>query len=251
MNKMKDWFKNIIESKQSGLYGTIMFHLILVVILLSMKLHSIQRIIELELEYKESNTEELLKEEQLKEEREEIRKKSAESEVQEMLRSLVSNENADRNNRRTSATQDLEQYIEETLNEINGHKGSDLYKAQRDNNFKRDSLQHISDKLEQELDSLKSTFYQDGSSVSYKLGNRYARKLPIPVFKCENGGKIVVDIQVNPNGRVVKATVNPASDPDEQLQETAVDAALRALFNAKGDAPALEYGTITYNFVKQ
>jgi TonB family protein len=175
----------------------------------------------------------------------------AESEVQEMLRSLVSNENADRNNRRTSATQDLEQYIEETLNEINGHKGSDLYKAQRDNNFKRDSLQHISDKLEQELDSLKSTFYQDGSSVSYKLGNRYARKLPIPVFKCENGGKIVVDIQVNPNGRVVKATVNPASDPDEQLQETAVDAALRALFNAKGDAPALEYGTITYNFVKQ
>ena len=75
MNKMKDWFKNIIESKQSGLYGTILFHLILVVILLSMKLHSIQRIIELELEYKESNTEELLKEEQLKEEREEIRKK--------------------------------------------------------------------------------------------------------------------------------------------------------------------------------
>ena len=62
---------------------------------------------------------------------------------------------------------------------------------------------------------------------------------------------MIIDIQVNPSGRVVKATVNAQSDPDEQLQETAVDAALRAIFNTKSDAPAIEHGTITYNFVKQ
>lgn len=248
---MKRFIKNITEGKHSGIYGTVLVHLILLVIILSMKLNSIQQIIELELEYMQTTEEELqelLKEEQR---REEIRERSADEEVAEMLRSLVSNENADPQNQRTAESSDLEQYIEETLNEINGHRGSDLYKAQRDQNFKRDSLQHISDRLENELDSLKSTFYQAGSSVSYKLGKRYARRLPIPVFKCENGGTVVIDIQVNPSGRVVKATVNEKSDPDEQLQETAVDAALRAIFNSKSDAPAIEHGTITYNFVKQ
>ena len=216
-----------------------------------MKLNSIQQIIELELEYMQSTQEELQELIEEEQRREEIRAKSADEEVAQMLRSLVSNENADPTNQRTAESSDLEQYIEETLNEINGHRGSDLYKAQRDQNFKRDSLQHISDRLENELDSLKSTFYQAGSSVSYKLGKRYARRLPIPVFKCENGGKVIIDIQVNPSGRVVKATVNAQSDPDEQLQETAVDAALRAIFNTNSDAPAIEHGTITYNFVKQ
>ncbi len=216
-----------------------------------MKLNSIQQIIELELEYMQSTKEELqelLEEEQR---REKIRAKSTDEEVAQMLRSLASNENANPKNQRTTESSDLEQYIEETLNEINGHRGSDLYKAQRDQNFKRDSLQHISDRLENELDSLKSTFYQAGSSVSYKLGKRYARRLPIPVFKCENGGTVIIDIQVNQAGRVVKATVNGASDPDEQLQETAVSAALRAIFNTQSNAPAIEHGTITYNFVKQ
>lgn len=248
---MRNFIKHITEGKHSGLYGTILVHLILLVIVLSMKLNSIQQIIELELEYMQAPQEEL--QEMLKEEqhRKELREKSADEEVAAMLRSLVSNENADPSNQRTAESSDIEQYIEKTLNEINGHKGSDLYKAQRDQNFKQDSLQHISDRLENELDSLKSTFYQAGSSVSYKLGKRYARKLPIPVFKCENGGMVIIDIQVNPSGRVVKATVNTKSDPDVQLQETAVDAALRAIFNSKGDAPAIEYGTITYNFIKQ
>lgn len=248
---MKNYFRQIFKEHKQGIYGTILFHLILIVALLSMKLHNIQQIMELELEYQEADTKQVIEQIQEEQRREELRQKSADAEVEEMLRSMVSNENADRNNQRTEQSNAIERYIEEAISEINGHQGSDLYKAQRDKNFSQDSLQHLSDQLESELDSLKSTFYQAGSSVSYKLGKRYARKLPIPVFKCENGGKVVVDIEVNRNGRVIKATANSESDPDEQLRETAVDAALRSIFNAKSDAPEIERGTITYNFVKQ
>ena len=68
-------------------------------------------------------------------------------------------------------------------------------------------MQNDRDKREQELDSLKSTFYAGESSVSYNLKDRYARFLPIPVFKCEYGGKVVVEILVNPKGVVQKAKI--------------------------------------------
>ena len=87
------------------------------------------------------------------------------------------------------------------------HLNSGRYKAQRDKNYQKDSLQNDRDKREQELDSLKSTFYAGESSVSYNLKDRYARFLPIPVFKCEYGGKVVVEILVNPKGVVQKAKI--------------------------------------------
>lgn len=105
---------------------------------------------------------------------------------------------------------------------------------------------------EQELDSLKSTFYSGESSVSYNLKGRYARILPIPVFKCESGGRVVVEVIVNPRGVVIKADViKGQSAPDERLWRVAEDAANRSRFNDKADAPAQQKGTITYNFVKQ
>ena len=76
--------------------------------------------------------------------------------------------------------------------------------------------------------------------------------LPIPVFKCEYGGKVVVEILVNPKGVVQKAKIlEDQSQSDDSLWRVAADAAKRSRFNEKPDAPALQKGTITYNFVKQ
>ena len=113
-------------------------------------------------------------------------------------------------------------------------------------------MQYDRDKKEQLLDSLKSTFYSGKSSVSYNLPERYARFLPIPVFKCEFGGRVVVKIVVDRKGRVQRAeVVATESQQDDCLHDVAVDAALRSRFNEKPGAPALQTGTITYNFVKQ
>ncbi|MEI3153768.1 MAG: energy transducer TonB [Odoribacter sp.] len=88
--------------------------------------------------------------------------------------------------------------------------------------------------------------------MSYNLKDRYARFLPIPVFKCEYGGRVVVEITVNPRGIVQKAVVlESQSQADDCLWRVAVDAAERSRFNEKPNAPAQQKGTITYNFVKQ
>ena len=100
------------------------------------------------------------------------------------------------------------------------------------------------------LDSLQSTVYVGKSSVSYNIKGRYKTYLPIPVYKCEFGGKVVVAVVVNRQGRVIKAEIVDAeSNKDDTLREA--DAALKSEFNADEKAPERQSGTITYNFVKQ
>lgn len=41
-----------------------------------------------------------------------------------------------------------------------------------------------------------------GDVMSYSLAGRRARSLPMPAYKCEQGGVVVVDIGVNGAGRV-------------------------------------------------
>ncbi len=242
--------REIWDEHRYGILCTISFYLIVAIILMSIKINRIQSILELELEYMPLTEEEIAEQLLAEAEREALRKKSSDEEVEKMLRSITVNENADRE--KSSSDADLERYIEETISQIDGHKGHDLYKATRDENFSEDSLRNLRDKLEDELDALESTFYAEGGSVTYSLGNRYKRYLPIPIFKCENGGEITVNIGVNQKGKVVRATISEEnSDPDPQLRETAVDAALRSTFNEKGDGPEIETGTITYHFVKQ
>ena len=67
--------------------------------------------------------------------------------------------------------------------------------------------------------------------MAYDLEGRYAEFMPIPVFKCEFGGKVVVEIKVSRKGGVESAKVIDAfSDKDDCLRETAVRAALRSRF---------------------
>ena len=70
-----------------------------------------------------------------------------------------------------------------------------------------DSLAYERTRRERELDSLRSTVYAGRSSVTYRLEGRHKVVLPIPVFKCEFGGRVVVAVTVNREGRVTRAEV--------------------------------------------
>lgn len=101
-------------------------------------------------------------------------------------------------------------------------------------------------------DSIKNTIYAGESNIVYYLENRYHVSLPIPVYLAKGGGKIIVDIVVDRNGRVTQAT--PRTDrsiQDEQIMFYARAAALKTLFNADPSAPAAQRGTIHYTFVAQ
>ncbi|MDR1756601.1 MAG: energy transducer TonB [Culturomica sp.] len=240
--------RRFYREHSTGLLGTVIFHLLLLIFLLSAGISRLQERNETELEFAVPVPEVAEKMQEERTQREELRQKTSSEEVQRMLRSIAVNENARSNNRDSR----VQEYIDEVTKELEAGNAAGRYAARTDQNYRKDSLQHNRDRQERLLDSLKSTFYSGESSVSYNLPDRYARVLPIPVFKCEFGGKVVVVIQVDRKGQVQKAAAVPEeSAPDECLLEVAVDAALRSVFNEKPNTAPLQAGTITYNFVKQ
>lgn len=104
----------------------------------------------------------------------------------------------------------------------------------------------------QDRDSIKNTVYSGKSNIHYYLENRFHVRLPIPVFLAKSGGLITIDIQVDRNGRVVKAEARPANTiSDPMLPVYATQAAERTVFNSDSKAPSIQKGTITYRFVAQ
>lgn len=101
-------------------------------------------------------------------------------------------------------------------------------------------------------DSIKNVIYTGESNIVYYLENRYHLSLPIPVYLAQGGGKIIVDIVVNRNGKVIQATARKnQSIRDEQIFLYAQVAASRTIFNTDFAAPAQQKGTIEYNFIAQ
>ncbi|MEM5563673.1 hypothetical protein WNY78_01085 [Psychroserpens sp. AS72] len=85
------------------------------------------------------------------------------------------------------------------------------------------------------------------SSVSFSLKNRQKVKLPPPVYLCETGGKIVVNITVNAQGQVTDTYINSSSSSSNQcLIDAALEYAKNAIFS---DAERKsQIGSITYYF---
>ncbi|MBB5267111.1 energy transducer TonB [Algibacter amylolyticus] len=87
------------------------------------------------------------------------------------------------------------------------------------------------------------------SSIRYSLLNRKKIHIPIPVYLCEVDGKIVVNITVNANGKVVDAYVNNSSTSNNAcLMEHAIDYAKRSRFTPDA-AKESQIGTITFFFI--
>jgi len=95
------------------------------------------------------------------------------------------------------------------------------------------------------------TVYRGPTTVSYELSGRRHTSMPRPVYRCQTGGTIVVDIVVNNNGYVVTATVNSgrSNSNDACLVNEAVRYAERSRFNQS--TLARQNGTIAYMFQTQ
>ena len=89
--------------------------------------------------------------------------------------------------------------------------------------------------------------------ISFSLAGRSPLSLPKPEYKHQVEGIVVVEVTVDRNGKVTKATpgVKGSNTLDENLLSAARKAALAARFNTDSDAAAFQKGTITYHFVLQ
>lgn len=86
------------------------------------------------------------------------------------------------------------------------------------------------------------------TSISYSLVDRRAYDLPPPIYTCIEGGKVVINIEVNGLGQVVDAQFNANSSGTSNgcLVENALAYALKARFNPSDRN--LQKGSITYLF---
>jgi outer membrane biosynthesis protein TonB len=90
-----------------------------------------------------------------------------------------------------------------------------------------------------------------GNGPSFSLGGRGAKYLEVPTREFSEQGDVVVEIWVDKNGIVKKASVSAKGttviDPD--MRNIAVRAALNSTFSEDPTATELQKGTITYTFI--
>ena len=72
--------------------------------------------------------------------------------------------------------------------------------------------------------------------------------LPVPVYNVQDEGRVVVTIVVNPEGAVIRTSINKRTNTvNPALRRAALEAAQKARFNAV-DGVDNQSGTITYYF---
>jgi hypothetical protein len=95
--------------------------------------------------------------------------------------------------------------------------------------------------------------FQGPTRIYYDLVGRNHLYLPIPIYKCQGSGIVVMYIDVDQKGTVEKATVieEKSTTSDPCLIETAVNSAMDSRFNSDVNSPKIQRGTLSYHFVAQ
>lgn len=157
----------------------------------------------------------------------------------------------------------VDEAFEEQMEAIKNRTSiEDLKAANQDNNDvltasnsgsdkdKSSAFGNINDIVTKRLESQKSAdnSANKNSSVSYSLVDRIHTFLPTPIYLCEKGGKIVVNITVNHEGNVVDTQINASSSSENGcLIDHALEYAKESKFN-RNPKKASQLGTITFLF---
>ena len=113
---------------------------------------------------------------------------------------------------------------------------------------KREELKEQLDQQEAEKKEYTNVLKDRRTSISYSLVERNAYELPPPIYTCIEGGKVVINIEVDAMGYVIQADFNAKSSGTSNgcLVENAIAYALKARFNPS--SRSTQKGTITYLF---
>jgi TonB family protein len=113
---------------------------------------------------------------------------------------------------------------------------------------KREEKKQLLGEKESQKQEFTNYLAEKRTTISYSLLERNSYKLPPPIYTCIEGGKVVVNIEVNANGYVTDASFNGKSSGTSNgcLVENAIAYALKAKFSSA--SKALQKGTITYLF---
>ena len=242
--KLKDLLNNTED--KAGLYITIIFHLVVIIVVLASQLDSaLKKEESFVLDFsKQEEVERLKKEEAFKEN------------ISKRLDELIA---ASRN-----SSEPIRNIAVDAGSQLKDDRNTDadqLYKdAERLAKELRDGQNELEDAREETVElpkkkkeeDTKKKEYSGPSVLSYNLDGRKASHLKIPAYRCYGSGDVTVIITVNNAGTVVAAKVHDAvSSSDECLRNFAVRAARLSRFTASTTAPPNQTGEILYRFIAQ
>lgn len=228
---------------RAGLYITIIFHLMVVIVLLVCQISSaLKRENTFVLDFsKQEKVEKERAERNLKEEVSERLDRMLAEAAGVPVRNVAVDRGALKDDRNTNA-EELYREAEKLAQDLKN--GPKLDEPDED-------YAAVSKPVRQEEEQKKSS-YNGPSVVSYELEGRKASKLSIPAYRCLGAGHVTVVITVDPSGKVLNAKIqDEVSSDDRCLRDFAVRAARLSRFSASGTAPARQVGNIVYLFVAQ
>lgn len=233
------------KENRIGLYSTIIFHLVVLIILLVYSIGaSVKKESSFILDFTQQEKQELIKQQQeLKEFKDRV-SKELDAMIAAAPTPTVRNAVVDANAIKARAEREaLGRSVEEAL-AANRRKALE---AEEDDVATEDNPDAGGGEEEGEAHE-----YSGPSVLSYDLEGRKAVHLPIPAYKGYGGGDVAVAIYVNRSGKVIKAQViESASSKDKSLWQWAVKAAERSKFNRSDSAPDPQKGSIVYRFIAQ
>lgn len=228
---------------RAGLYITIIFHLMVVIVLLVCQISSaLKRENTFVLDFsKQEKVEKERAERNLKEEVSERLDRMLAEAAGVPVRNVAVDRGALKDDRNTNA-EELYREAEKLAQDLKN--GPKLDEPDED-------YAAVSKSVRQKEEQKKSS-YNGPSVVSYELEGRKASKLSIPAYRCLGAGHVTVVITVDPSGKVLNAKIqDEVSSDDRCLRDFAVRAARLSRFSASGTAPARQVGNIVYLFVAQ
>jgi len=250
---MKDYKGKII-----GILGTVIFHLVAAIFFMLFQIRSLNIDLsnEFVIEFAEESPDNLQDKEKLIE--------LPVKDIEQVLQGDEELLNIARNLANKPDIQiDPEDYIDKVKEELieSGKLGADNYidewkrlkEAAEDEKLAFENRTDESEEEEPMESEVMAANYQGPTRIYYNLEGRNHTYLPIPIYKCEGSGKIVLAILVNQKGVVEEARIieTESTTTDWCLEETSVITALISRFNPDIYSPKIQAGTLTYHFVAQ
>jgi hypothetical protein len=245
------------DGRLVGILGTVILHLIAAIIFMSFQLRSIDKVENEQIIFDFSKTPDP-----------EILKKELElppTQIEKILRGDEEMLNIARNlSNKSEQKIDASDYIDKVKEELikSGKLGEDNYIDEKKKAALNKEDEAISaegkkgnkeDKTNPDESQKMAANYKGPTRIFYDLPGRNHLYLPIPIYLCQGSGKVKLNIEVNQQGNVLKAEVEPAESTtsDPCLIETAVNTALLSRFNPDIKSPKIQKGSLTYIFVAQ
>lgn len=230
-----------------GLYLTIIFHLVVVIVLLVYQIDST-------IKGETSFVLDFTKQEELEKEQKEEQKKV---EISKRLEDMIAAARASQPQIKNIAVDASNKPLKDDRNTDAEQLYKDAEKLARElkngqSAIEEDAREETVDLNNTPTDNSSKKEYSGPSVVSYSLDGRKASHLKVPAYRCYGSGDVVVIITVDPQGRVVNAQVmDEMSSSDPCHRKEAIRAARLSRFSVSTTAPARQTGEIVYRYIAQ